>query len=197
MIIRSVYDFTFICSFVMRKRNVDFDKHITIRVTLFYNKSYTLRWRSYCIFLSFVLLYRKFKFFFYLLSMERRNKLWKILKMRNRKRGVFRASQTLHPRSLIGFWRSLQNSLGIGIYLHVLRTTRNFQMLFPAGSYLLKVSNRNTRTRCEICSKLTMKVPEQCYWYRSGVFIVNFEHISHLFLVILSGTCKFVNILLL
>ena len=29
---------------------------------------------------------------------------------------------------------------------------------FPAGIYLLKVNNRNTRTRCEICSKLTLNV---------------------------------------
>ena len=29
----------------------------------------------------------------------------------------------------------------------------------PAGIYLLKVNNRNTRTRCEICSKLTIKIP--------------------------------------
>ena len=55
----------------------------------------------------------------------------------------------------------------------------------PAGIYLLKVNNRNTRTRCEICSKLTMKTPEQRHWHRSGVCIVNFEHISHLVLVIL------------
>ena len=52
--------------------------------------------------------------------------------------------------------------------------------LFPAGIYLLKVNNRNTRTRCEICSKLTIKTRR-----RSGVFIVNFEHFSHLVLVFL------------
>ena len=45
----------------------------------------------------------------------------------------------------------------------------------PAGIYLLKVNNRNTRTRCEICSKLTTKTP----------IIVNFEHISHPVLVFL------------
>ena len=28
----------------------------------------------------------------------------------------------------------------------------------PSGNYLFKVNNRNTRTRCEICSKLTMKI---------------------------------------
>ena len=35
----------------------------------------------------------------------------------------------------------------------------------PVGIYLVKVNNRNTRTRCEICSKLTIKTPEprQCY----------------------------------
>ena len=31
----------------------------------------------------------------------------------------------------------------------------------PAGIYLFKVSNRNTRTRCEICSKLTIKTPKR------------------------------------
>ena len=31
----------------------------------------------------------------------------------------------------------------------------------PAGIYLLKVNNKNTRTRCEICSKLTIKIPER------------------------------------
>ena len=34
---------------------------------------------------------------------------------------------------------------------------------------MLKVNNRNIRTRCEICSKLTIKIP--------GIFIVNFEHV--------------------
>ena len=47
----------------------------------------------------------------------------------------------------------------------------------PAGIYLLKVKNRNTRTMCEICWKLTIKTPEQRHWRRSGVFIVNFEHV--------------------
>ena len=43
---------------------------------------------------------------------------------------------------------------------------------------MLKVNNRNTRTRCEIWSKVTIKTPERCQWSRSGVFIVNSEHIS-------------------
>ena len=37
---------------------------------------------------------------------------------------------------------------------------------------------------CEICSKLTTKT-ERRQWRRFGVFIANFEHISHLFLLLL------------
>ena len=29
---------------------------------------------------------------------------------------------------------------------------------YPAGNYMFKVNNRNTRLRCEICSKLTIKI---------------------------------------
>ena len=43
--------------------------------------------------------------------------------------------------------------------------------------YLFKFINRNTRKRCEIRQ-----------WHRSGVFIVNFKHISHLFLLFLLMT---------
>ena len=58
---------------------------------------------------------------------------------------------------------------------------------FPVGNYMFKVNNINTRRRCEICSKLTLKTPERRYkhWRSSGVSIVNFEHISHLVLVFL------------
>ena len=40
-------------------------------------------------------------------------------------------------------------------------TTVKVSLNNPAGIYLLKVNNRNTRTRCEICSKLTIKTPER------------------------------------
>ena len=33
----------------------------------------------------------------------------------------------------------------------------------PAGNYMFQVNNRNTRLRCEICSKLTIKIPERRY----------------------------------
>ena len=56
---------------------------------------------------------------------------------------------------------------------------------FPANIYLCKVNNKNTRKKCEICSKLTIKRPQRRQWRRSGVFIDNFEHISYFFQVLL------------
>ena len=54
----------------------------------------------------------------------------------------------------------------------------------PVHNYMFKVNKRNTRKRCEICSKLTIKAPEQRHWRHFGVFTVNFEYISHLILVL-------------
>ena len=51
----------------------------------------------------------------------------------------------------------------------------------PTNNHLFIVNNSYTIKRCEICSKLTMKTPE----LHSTVFVVDFEHISHLFLVFL------------
>ena len=65
---------------------------------------------------------------------------------------------------------------------------------FPASIYLLKVNNRNTETRCEICSKLRIKIANgvvlvsSSFWYLycwlgtyftpfSSVSIANFEHV--------------------
>ena len=39
---------------------------------------------------------------------------------------------------------------------------------------MIKINNRNTRARCEICSKLTIKT---CFTYFSIVSIVNFERV--------------------
>ena len=67
----------------------------------------------------------------------------------------------------------------------MLRIHKKMHDQFPAGNYMFKVNNRNTRTRCEICSKLTIKIAEQRQWRRSGIFTVNSEHISHFVLVFL------------
>ena len=58
------------------------------------------------------------------------------------------------------------------------------ERIIPAGIFLLKVNNRNTRKRCEICSKLTIKALERRRCRRHEVFIVNFEQIfTHIFVV--------------
>ena len=36
---------------------------------------------------------------------------------------------------------------------------------------------------CEICLKITIKTIERHHWRCSGLFIVNFEQISHIILV--------------
>ena len=67
-------------------------------------------------------------------------------------------------------------TLGIlGIIYH-----ENLQALNTTNIYLFKVNNKSFRKKCEICSSLTIKTPER---RRSGVFIVNLEHIS-LFLLL-------------
>ena len=65
----------------------------------------------------------------------------------------------------------------------LIRSLHCFNPFYPADNYPFKVNNRNVRTRCEIYSKLIIKILEQRHWRRSGTFIVNFEHISHLVLV--------------
>ena len=40
------------------------------------------------------------------------------------------------------------------------------------GNYMFKVSNVNTRTRCELCSKLTLKIPEQRQWCAHSLHLV-------------------------
>ena len=57
------------------------------------------------------------------------------------------------------------------------------ETVLPSKYYLFKVNNRNTKKRYEICSKLAIKTSERCQWRSFSFFIVNLEHISHLFLM--------------
>ena len=99
----------------------------------------------------------------------------------------------LFCRSQASCTLSTLSILSIVSFLHCINikqfpTTNNIPaevFVYPGGNYLLKFNNRSTRTRCEICSKLTIKTPKRRHWRRSGVFIVNFEHISHHILVFL------------
>ena len=81
------------------------------------------------------------------------------------------------------FWKHYQNK-------------RNKQMTLVSllSIYLFKVTNRRTKKSCEICSKSTVSSRERGQWGRSGVFIVNFNWVSNLFLVFLFLTLNRVNI---
>ena len=65
---------------------------------------------------------------------------------------------------------------------------------YITSKHLFEINNRNTKKRCETCSKLTIKTPEwrQCEicskltiktpeQRRSDIFIVNFESRFHTF----------------
>ena len=52
---------------------------------------------------------------------------------------------------------------------------------YPVVIYLFEVNNANTIVKYVQIQQI--KALEQCQWHRSGVFIVNFEQISNIFLV--------------
>ena len=88
------------------------------------------------------------------------------------------------------FWKKVaakipQQSIGGSVFVSFQAEGEGSQLLVSQTFYLFKVSNRNIRKRCEICSKLTIKTREQYYWLHYFVFIVNFEYILHFFLVFL------------
>ena len=73
--------------------------------------------------------------------------------------------------------------------------------------FLFKVHNRNAKKMCEILSitsltgnynkltsKLIMKKSKWRRWRRSGIFIDNFEHISHLFSSVSTVEFEHVNV---
>ena len=64
------------------------------------------------------------------------------------------------------------------LLLLFIKTFIYFIKHIPAGNCIFKTNIRNIRARCEICWKLTIRTSKQCQWCRSGVLIVNFEHIS-------------------
>ena len=58
---------------------------------------------------------------------------------------------------------------------------------------MLKVNNRNTGKSREICSKLSIKIPERRHCRCSVFFIVNFEHVI-VFSIVSIVRCKQVNV---
>ena len=50
--------------------------------------------------------------------------------------------------------------------------------IFQVGIYLPKINNKNTRTRCEICSKLTIKILERHQWRRKNTVPENLKGLT-------------------
>ena len=53
---------------------------------------------------------------------------------------------------------------------------KELALAYPANNYLLKVDNRNTRKRCDICSKLTIKTPERRQVCKLTHFSLDFHY---------------------
>ena len=89
--------------------------------------------------------------------------------------------QSLYNRLECYAWRMRT----VVIWIKMLRLGSNY-LLFsnvvdltqPTFMYNQHWKHQNN---CEICSKLTIKVPERRQYPRSCVFIANYEQISHLF----------------
>ena len=58
----------------------------------------------------------------------------------------------------------IQNTCFFHKFTYTIQTIRllilNVFLGYLAGDYMLKVNYRNIRARCEICSKLSIKLPE-------------------------------------
>ena len=82
----------------------------------------------------------------------------------------------------------MEHCIGLKWINFVLFNQLIWKRSYPTDIYLLKVNDRNTRKRCEICSKLTIKAPDTIWflycslWTHfttcSSVFIVNFEQVN-------------------
>ena len=64
--------------------------------------------------------------------------------------------------------------------IRVLRPCNSFYYPSQPAITCSKLTIETLEQKCELCSKLTLKTPKRRQWRRFGVFIVNFEHISHL-----------------
>ena len=75
---------------------------------------------------------------------------------------IYAAAQVLrilHVSFLLS--RHVPPSHSFNFTLIFMNTCKDKQTAFPAGNYMFKVSNRNNRTRWEICQKLTIKTAER------------------------------------
>ena len=100
---------------------------------------------------------------------------WKILRIKNAKRSGY------YFYKIMNVWGDFQICISVPLRTPCMIKIYNFilirltaildfwiiilkfakRQLLPFGIYMFKVNNRNARTRCEICSKLTIKTLER------------------------------------
>ena len=75
---------------------------------------------------------------------------------------MFTDSEIAKDFQLISTKLTYITNFGIAPYFHqlLIDILKNCNY-YSTGNYMFKVNNRNTRTRCEICSKATIKTAER------------------------------------
>ena len=82
------------------------------------------------------------------------------------------------------FWKNPENrNIRISLNLEAVLGVTPLS-LFPADIYLWELTMETPEQSVEICLKLTITTPERRQWRRPDIFIINFEHISIVFLLL-------------
>ena len=77
-------------------------------------------------------------------------------------------------------WKSLVTTVNNHPFACYIKIRAYSQIASQPAIICSKLIIKTQEQRDEICSKLTIKTPKRRHWRRFHVFIVNFEHISHL-----------------
>ena len=76
-------------------------------------------------------------------------------------KGGFHLSKNFHGQERNRTEKKSFSAFTFEILCHVAGQNLGYSNYMPSGIYLLKVNNKNARTRYEICSKLKTKTPER------------------------------------
>ena len=87
-----------------------------------------------------------------------------------RSRGLIKHYESLLVSAMVARFRKYK--LSIWKRLSNLKDSDETIIVNSADIYLLKVNNRNTRTRCETCSNLTIKTIERRQWHLVLAFLL-------------------------
>ena len=80
---------------------------------------------------------------------------------------MFQQSDTAFAQALMAYCADITGTL-FCLLKKILKVFTTFFLflafLILAGNYMFKCNNRNNRIRREICSKLTIQIPERGHW---------------------------------